>query len=371
MKVSSTALRLCMLAAIAFLFAFSSCSKRRESIKPSYQSLTQAVYASGFISPLDEYLVYAQADGVITDIFKRDGDSVKTGETILQIRSTVQDAKARGTKAALNLAELNAAEDSPLITEALSNLFSIKNKYQLDSLNFLRFQKLKIENSTSQIEFDKAELSFKNSRNEFVAARARLERLKLQVQAEREQAAALNAGSMDELGNTNVRADLDGLIYQVMKEKGEVVRRGEVIARIGNKKKVFLKLQVDEADYSLVHSGQQVLFSADVYGKKTHEAVVTKCYPYISRSEQSFRIDAMPLDHALPSVSGAAVEANILVAEKNKAMVIPAAYLLPGDSVLVSRNGEELKQAVKTGMRDLEYVEVLSGIDAETMIYKP
>lgn len=354
----------------AYLF-MTSCGKKRDSVFPVEKSLTQAVYASGFLTPENEYLVYAQSDGIVTDIFHREGDVLSAGESLLKIRSLVQDAKARGARATLQLAQLNAGFDSPVITEAQSQCQSVRNRFLLDSLNFMRFSNLKRENSISQIEYERAELQYKNSRNELKASLAKLERLKLQVMADREQAAAINTGVEDELGNTIVKAESAGVVYQILKEKGEAVRRGEVVARVGSRSRVYLKLQVDEADYPLVKVGQKVLFSAEVYGKNIHEAVVSKIYSFISKSEQSFRLDALPVDSSLPVLSGGAAEANIIIGTHPKAMVIPGSFLMPGDSIWVMRENKEMKIHVNTGMRDIEFVEVLSGLDLNTAVYKP
>lgn len=371
MKIKRRGLALLIVVPISASLIVSSCGKKRESVFPLEKSLTQAVYASGFITPENEYLVYAQVDGIVTEISHREGDSIDAGACLLKIRSLVQDAKARSARAALHVAEVNAGEESPLITEARASLQSLRNKFLLDSLNFQRFTTLKKENSTSQLEYERAELLYKNSVNELKTAKAKLERVKLQVNAEREQALALSTGVEDELGNAMVKAESSGLVYQILKEKGEAVKRGEVVARVGSKSKVYLRLLVDEADYALVKPGQKVVFSAEVYGEKTYEAHISKVYSFISKSEQSFRIDALPDEPDLPVLSGGAVEANIIIGTREKAMVIPASFVSSGDSVMVLRDNKETMLHVKTGMRDLEYVEILSGLDFSTAVYKP
>ena len=53
---------------------------------------------------------------------------------------------------------------------------------------------------------------------------------------------------------------------------------------------------------------------------------------------------------------------------KEKALTIPAAYLIDGNYV---RTGTDERIPVKVGARDLEKVEVLEGLDANTPLYKP
>lgn len=62
------------------------------------------------------------------------------------------------------------------------------------------------------------------------------------------------------------------------------------------------------------------------------------------------------------------VEANIILQTRKEVLSIPLSYLLDGRYVLVSPND---RQEVETGIRDLKRVEILSGIDSATVIYKP
>ena len=61
-------------------------------------------------------------------------------------------------------------------------------------------------------------------------------------------------------------------------------------------------------------------------------------------------------------------EANIVLQQKQHAITIPAGYLVDGTHVLV---GEDERREVRIGLRDLELVEVLDGIDSTTVLYKP
>jgi multidrug efflux pump subunit AcrA (membrane-fusion protein) len=65
---------------------------------------------------------------------------------------------------------------------------------------------------------------------------------------------------------------------------------------------------------------------------------------------------------------GMTTEANIIIHQKDKAMVIPKSYLIGKDTVLVNKNE---KKKITTGIGNLEFVEVLQGLDSNTLIYKP
>ena len=62
------------------------------------------------------------------------------------------------------------------------------------------------------------------------------------------------------------------------------------------------------------------------------------------------------------------MEASIVLRKKENAITIPASYVVGGSAVLIS---EDERRPVELGARDLERVEVLSGIDSTTVLYKP
>ncbi len=72
--------------ALVALLGVSAC-KKTKTVKAERKAITEAVYASGFLVPKNEYKVYALADGYITAKYKEAGDSVKKGEAILQVQN--------------------------------------------------------------------------------------------------------------------------------------------------------------------------------------------------------------------------------------------------------------------------------------------
>ena len=61
-------------------------------------------------------------------------------------------------------------------------------------------------------------------------------------------------------------------------------------------------------------------------------------------------------------------EANIIIQEKSGALLIPRIYLLK-DSLVIKSNGDTV--VVKTGLKDYQKVEILSGIKSDDELLKP
>ncbi|HND16794.1 MAG TPA: hypothetical protein PLQ17_07890, partial [Saprospiraceae bacterium] len=60
--------------------------------------------------------------------------------------------------------------------------------------------------------------------------------------------------------------------------------------------------------------------------------------------------------------------ANILIKEKKNALLIPRSYLLDEKYVLLE-NGK--KAEIKTGIKNYEKVEIISGVNQNDVILKP
>ncbi len=168
----------------------------------------------------------------------------------------------------------------------------------------------------------------------------------------------------NESGRYTIRSQVDGKVFKTMKEKGELVRRNETVAVIGKDSAFYLELSVDELDVQRIKVDQEVVVKIDAYPDKTFYARVTKIYPLINKQQQSIRVDA-DLTGPLPGVfSGLALEANIIIQKKEKALVIPKSALLPGDSLNIKTGDGFRKIKVVKGIETMDEVEIVQGLDS-------
>jgi len=95
---------------------------------------------------------------------------------------------------------------------------------------------------------------------------------------------------------------------------------------------------------------------------------VTRIIPLMDSRSRTFTVEArftkMP-PKLFPNITA---EANIVLEKRDNAITIPASYLVDGSHVLT---GEDERIPVRIGLRDLERVEILDGIDSTTVLYKP
>jgi HlyD family secretion protein len=358
------------ISAVITSIVFFSCKRKPDLVHPEKKSITEAVYASGYLVPEDEYKVFSLADGYLNQILVTEGDTVSAGQVMFEVDNKVQSSRNEAAAEALRIASENAGANSSVLMELKAMVESAYNKYRLDSLNYYRYKKLHDQGVGSELDFNKADLVYKNSKNDYLAAVNRLDRTRNQLQVELINARNAYTGASQEEGNTFIKSQIGGMVYDILKKPGEAVRRGEVIAILGSTKDFYLKLSVDETDITRIKPGQKVLVKTDVSGNQVFNAHITKVYPLMNQLEQSFRVDAVFDEGVSTKFSGTSLEANIIIANKDNVLVVPKSCVSGGDSVTVWNDGKKEKVRIKKGLENLDYVEVLDGLNENTALVK-
>lgn len=357
-KIWAGAIALTVLASLTLLAA----CNRQQTVKPQQKGITEAVYASGFIVPKEEYKIYSLADGYITERYLQEGDDVKAGQAIFRIQSDAQGAKADAAGEAYRLAAQNLGENSPVLTDLKLTITNAQIKFTNDSANYARYKNLLAAGAITKADFDKAELSYNMSANDLSAAKQRYTKMRDQLKVEARNASSNLSAAGQDLSNFIIKSLIDGTVFEVYKEPGEAVRRNDAVAMVGDKNARVIELSVDQQDIEKVKIGQEVLIKIDVSGSKVYKAKVTRIYPSMNKNDQSFRVDAEFNEAPEFSLVHTSVEANIIVSKKDKALVIPKSVLIGENEVMIRGLAKGKTVTIKKGIESMDYVEVLEGI---------
>jgi HlyD family secretion protein len=344
------------------------CTGNKQTVKPEYKLLTEAVYASGNLLPENEYKVFAQADGVLLRKVAEAGDTVAVGQVLFELQNDKQSIRSRNTLEQYRIARSNALDSSPVLQELEAALASARARWQNDSVNHVRYKNLLEAKATSRIDYDRATLAYQTSRNEYLSLKNRYEKTRTQLQLELQNAQAQYKLSVEQNADYAIKSHINGIVYEVYKEVGEVVKPTEPLALLGNPSQVYLKLTVDELDIIRIKEGQQVLVKIDTYKNQVFKASVTKIYPMLNQRDQSFRVDARFEEEVPRLYAGLTVEANIIIQQKEKALTIPKTYLVGQDSVRIESDGGSKMIRITKGIENFEYVEVLAGLDTSSVL---
>lgn len=342
------------------------CNNKEQVIRAEKKLLIEAVYASGNIAPKNEYKVYALADGIIKQRLVNEGDEVKLNQMLFRIESDIQNAKLESARTNFSIAQQNLGQNSPILNEASIALQNANMKFDQDSINYIRYKNVFESNAMTASEFDKVKLAYQISRNDLYAKKETYRKIRNQVLAEYQNAESQYKINTKDESNYMVGSQIDGLVYKVFPEQGEFVRRSEVLAILGNKKDFYLKLNVDETDIAKIKIGQEVIIKIDIFKDKTFKAKVSKIYPQINGTEQSFRVDAEFEGQTPVTLSGLSVEANIIIQRKESVLAIPKRILVGHDSVWIRKNGKTEKIKIQKGIENYDFVEIMGDANENT-----
>jgi multidrug efflux pump subunit AcrA (membrane-fusion protein) len=351
---------------IIFSLIIQSCSKPIDSIKPKVGLITESVYASGIIKSKNQYMVYSTVAGIIQSVLVKKGDVVKKGDPLFIIKNETSKINTENAKISTEFANRNINGDK--VNELKNAIENAKSKLLNDSLLLTRQKELWDQQVGSKFDLEQRELAFTNSKNNYLSAIFRLNDLKKQLNFNAEQSKKQLAISKTIAKDYTIRSLVDGKIYSITKEQGELVSSQSPIAIIGNSDNFSSELQVDEEDIVQVKIGQVVFLSLDSYKGEVFEGLVNFINPIMNDRTKTFTVEIEFTKQPPQLFPNLTTEANIVIAKKENAITIPRSYLID-DSLVLMENKE--KRKIEIGLKDFERVEILSGIKSEETIMKP
>ncbi|MCK6640612.1 MAG: efflux RND transporter periplasmic adaptor subunit [Bacteroidia bacterium] len=353
----------------ALTVLLASCGGKTETASPEKRDITQAVYASGKLFPKNDYKVSARLPGYVEEIFVNVGDTVKAGQPLLRIRSEINTINVEAAKNQFALASRNASENGPVLSALKQDMMALQSKYELDSVNFRRYENLLAQKSTSQMQYDQAKVLLDNSRAAYRRSQMNYTSTKDRLRTESENARLQLDAQNSNLGDYTIAAAVNGKVYDIVPNIGDLVNSQMVLVEIGSANEFEVELSIDETDVSFVQTGQNVIYEIDAFKDVELKGTVQEIYPRISAGNKTARVTAtIELKPEMNIYSGMSVESNIIVSQKKNALVIPREYIKPGNLVKVKGKEEPVK--ITSGVSDLEFVEVLSGITESDQLEK-
>ena len=346
-------------------FFIFSCNKE-ETISPQRQSMTESIYSSIVIQPDSLYQVFAVISGILEKSLVSEGDLVRKNQALFQVTNTTPELNTKNAKLALDLASDNYSGRITVLAAINDEINAARLKLKNDSINYYRQKNLWDQKIGSKIDFDSKKLNYDLARNNLATLQSKLSRTKNELFINVQQAKNNYNSALVNTKDFTVKSSINGKVYAVNKNLGELVSTAQPIATLGSEKDFIIEMLVDEVDIVKVINGQQVLITLDAYKGKIFKARVTKILPKKDERNQTFTVEAVfdnPPKVLFPGLSG---EGNIVIGKRENVLTIPLDYLLQDDKVRTDGG----LVPVKTGLRNMDFVEIVSGISEKTILYK-
>jgi len=355
------------IAPLGVCLLFTACTQQ-ESVSPQHKEIIDAVFGSGHIENNDQYSVMANTEGYIKASYVAEGDTVKSGQPLFRLSNDVQQTQVVNALTNLKFAKTNNSPKSPQIEQLKLQINQASDKKHVDSLNERRYSRLVKTQAVAAADYDNALLTYQASLSNLNVLRKNLADLQRNVALSQENASSQYRIQQQNNDYNSLKSNAGGVIMNINKKVGDYVKKGDAIALIGAGKTI-IKLYIAEDDIQRIKPGQVVLISLNSIKDHVFKAVVTKIYPAFNNDQQSFIVEAAFTDQPGRLLNGTQLQANVIIATKKDALVIPSYYLI-NDNYVLLKKGKEKKQ-VKIGIRTLEWTEITGGLGTSDELILP
>jgi len=195
-----------------------------------------------------------------------------------------------------------------------------------------------------------------------------LERDRARSESRAADAAAARARALR--GFMTLTAPADGQILQRDGEIGQVIPANQPIFYFARRAPLRIEAEVDEEDILLVQPGQRVLIRAPALPERVLDGQVAEITPKGNPVTRGYRVYIDFLGE-IPLRIGMTAETNIVVEQRDHALLVPATAVREGQ-VWIVRDGRLHRQPVRTGFSSETRTEILSGLsDNDSLVVSP
>ncbi|MFT3904435.1 MAG: efflux RND transporter periplasmic adaptor subunit [Niabella sp.] len=376
--------------------------------KAAPRSITETVTASGQVYPEYEVKISPDISGEVTELTVQEGDSVVRGQVLARIYADIY-ALQRDEAAA------RVGQSEATVANSRAGLGAQKASLDLAQQAYDRNKKLFDEKVISKSEFEQYESNLASAKANYNAALQNIRSLEAAVRSSQSGLTSANKN----LGRATIVAPMNGIISSLKVEKGERVvgtaqMAGTEMMTVADMNTLEVRVNVGENDIVKVGIGDEAEIEVDAYNDRKFKGVVTKIASSVKTTatttqdvtnyEVRIRLDKSSYQDLIdpanpkrfPFRPGMNASADIKTKRKEGVVSVPIAAVNArikgtGETIADSKNKEKnkpnansndikpagemeevvfVKQAdgtvkqriVKTGIQDINYIEVVNGL---------
>ena len=315
------------------------------------------VSATGTINAVVTVQVGSQISGTIKELYADFNSVVKKGQVVAILDPKTFIAQRDQAKANL----INAGAN---VERAKADLFDKKRRFD-------RVTKLYNEGLIASSERDSAEAAYLSSEAQLKSTDAQVEQYKAMLEL-----AEVN------LEYTIIKSPVDGIVISRNVDTGQTVAASFQTPTLFTIARDLTKMQVntnvDEADIGAVKIGQEAAFTVDAYPELVFRGAVSQIRnaPIIVQNVVTYDVIIEVANKNLELKPGMTANVSIITSSRDNALKMPNAALRfkpdgeinkktvkqeKGAKVWLLQNGQIKPVAVKTGISDGSYTEVVEG----------
>ncbi len=252
--------------------------------KVKQRTIIEVVNASGKIYPEIEVKVSPDISGEITELFVQEGDTVKKGKILARIYADVYNIQRSQAASGVAQSQAQVGVQQAQVSNSQASLGALQAQQEQAERTYNMQKQLFNDKVISAAEFNVADANFKTSKANYNAAVQSIRGVQASVQSARANVqtaqASLQKANTD-LGRTAIVAPMDGVVSLLSVKKGEKVAGnsfnvGTEMLRIADMDKIEVRVDVGENDVPKVKLGDSALISVDAYSDRKFKGIVTQ-----------------------------------------------------------------------------------------------
>lgn len=322
--------------------------------QPRIDTLRQFVVATGKVQPRDEVEIKPQISGIIAELHKEAGQTVRKGEIIATVKVIPEMGQLSSAESRVSVAELSLAQ----------------TKREAE-----RTETLHAKGVVSDEEAEQSRTALSKAEEELQNARENLEIVQNGI-----------TSRYKELSNTQIRSTIDGMILDVPIKVGNSVIQantfndGTTIATVADMSNMQFKGNVDETDVGKLHEGMGVKLTIGALQNVELDAMLEYVSPKATEDNGVVLFEvkaAAKIPEEVFVRAGYSANANIVIENREGVLTVPEGtiefdegksyvYVLTSAETAEEQTFE--KREVEIGLSDGMRVEIVSGITADDRI---
>lgn len=238
--------------------------------KVAKRTIIETVNASGKVYPEIEVKISPDISGEIVELNYDEGDSVKKGAVLARIYADIYSTQRNQAAAVVD-------QQQAIVENSKAQLESLKSALTLAENTYNRQKQLAAEKVISASEFEQAENNLRTAKANYNAALQNIRSGEASIASAR---ASLERADKD-LSRTAVLATMNGVVSLMNVKKGERVVGNSMMAgtemmRIADMSAMEVQVDVGENDIPKVSLGDSALIEIDAYNNRKFKGIVTK-----------------------------------------------------------------------------------------------
>jgi len=349
-----------------------------ETVQPT--SVDDYYEAVGTVRARNSSVVAARIMGNVVALHVREGDTVRAGQTLIEIESREAGIQVQRAQAGVREATDALDEADRNIRAAESAREAARANEKLANTTFNRYQTLFARRSVSPQEFDEVRTKLEIASAESERAERFLQATNArqkQVLARIDQAKSDVSNARVYVGYAKLTSPINGIVVSKQTDVGYLATPGAPLLTIENNSRYQLEVSVEESRLGTIHPGDQAQLEIEALGDKELSGSVEEIVPAADPNSRSYIVKL-----SVPSVAGVQLRSGLygkarFLSGQRQALAIPKTAITQRGQLtgvfIVDQSGLARLRLIKTGRAFGERVEILSGLNAgeEVLIEGP